>query len=219
MAEEKKYVYDYPRPGLTVDCVIFSPRDGGLAVLLIRRGLEPYRGRWAFPGGFVEQTESLAAAARRELREETGVEVDRLWPIEAFTDPGRDPRGWTISAPFYGLVGDHSCPRCGDDAAEVAWRPVLRPGPLAFDHGKMLAAARRRLSQDIYTGPAARPLLGREFLAADLVACYRLLDPHCPSPRMLLRRLEDAGVISPSDPARQGAQASWRFGRRIRGRG
>jgi 8-oxo-dGTP diphosphatase len=144
-AAGKKFCYDYPRPAVTVDVVIVTsgrPRR----VLLIRRKHNPFAGRWALPGGFVEMDEALGAAARRELYEETGVEADRLEQLETFGDPGRDPRGRVISVAYLAVVDRRRLkPQAADDAAAVGWHRLAGPPPLAFDHAQILEAARRRL--------------------------------------------------------------------------
>jgi 8-oxo-dGTP diphosphatase len=143
---KKKYTYDYPRPAVTVDVVI-ATRERRPRVLLIRRKQQPFAGMWALPGGFIEMEETLEAAARRELLEETGIRVPRrLEQLHTFGDPGRDPRGRTISVVFLALVdADQLEPRAADDAADVAWHTLHRPPPLAFDHRQILACARKRL--------------------------------------------------------------------------
>jgi 8-oxo-dGTP diphosphatase len=145
--KDKPYCYDYPRPAVTVDVVIVTestPRR----VLLIRRKREPFAGRWALPGGFVEMDETLEAAARRELLEETGVPALRLEQLYTFGDPGRDPRGRVISVAFLARVdGAKITPKAADDAAAVGWYSLARPPALAFDHAAILAHARKRLKQ------------------------------------------------------------------------
>ena len=143
-----KYTYDYPRPAVTVDLVLVT-RETPRRVLLIRRKNEPFRGTWAIPGGFVDMDESLEAAARRELREETGIRAPRrLEQLYSFGDPDRDPRTRTISVVYLAEVDPGRVkPHAGDDAAEAAWHRLDRPPKLAFDHAKILAAARRRLSE------------------------------------------------------------------------
>lgn len=142
----KKYCYEYPRPMVTVDVVIVS-NEAKRRVLLIRRKNEPFSGSWAIPGGFVDMGESLEAAARRELREETGVTARTLKQLHTFGDPGRDPRGRAISVAYLAEVdADRVNPKAADDAAAVAWHSLTRPPKLAFDHRKILALARRRLS-------------------------------------------------------------------------
>jgi 8-oxo-dGTP diphosphatase len=142
---KKRYTYDYPRPAVAVDLVLVT-REDDPRVLLIQRRDEPFAGMWALPGGFVNPDEPLDAAARRELGEETGVEVDHLEQLQAFGDPGRDPRGWTISVVFLARAGAAELsPRAGDDAADAAWHRLREPPPLAFDHAAILAVARQRL--------------------------------------------------------------------------
>jgi 8-oxo-dGTP diphosphatase len=142
---KKRYTYDYQRPAVTVDVVLVT-REDDPRVLLIRRKDEPFAAMWALPGGYVNPDEPLEAAARRELREETSVEVEHLEQLQAFGDPGRDPRGWTVSVAFLARAGAAEViPRAGDDAAEAGWHRLREPPPLAFDHAAILAVARQRL--------------------------------------------------------------------------
>jgi 8-oxo-dGTP diphosphatase len=142
-----KYVYEYPRPAVAVDVVIVT-REARLRVLLIRRKHEPFKGCWAFPGGFVEMDESLDAAARRELFEETSVRTKDLVQLHTFGDPKRDPRGRIISVTYLALLdADRLQPRAGDDAAEVGWFSLRQPPKLAFDHKDILAVARKYLKE------------------------------------------------------------------------
>lgn len=144
----KKYVYDYPRPAVTVDIAIVT-RDDKPRVLLIRRKHGPFADCWALPGGFVDMDESLVAAARRELSEETGVETAGLVQIGAFGDPQRDPRGRTISVVYLAQVdADAVRPKAADDAAEVRWFSLTRPPKLAFDHREILAHVRKHLEEN-----------------------------------------------------------------------
>ncbi len=136
--------YEYPRPALTVDAVVFRGAAGSREVLLVRRGLEPFLGGWALPGGFVDEDERLEHAVRRELAEETGLaSAGRMRQVGTFGDPGRDPRGWTVSVAFLLDLGE-SGPvevRGADDADEAAWHPLDALPPLAFDHDRIIAAA------------------------------------------------------------------------------
>ena len=145
------YTYKYPRPAVTTDCVIFAEdaRDG-LSVLLVERGNEPFKGCWAFPGGFLNMDETVEEGALRELKEETGfdVKIDLLEQLGCFSDVDRDPRGRTISIAFYALVQKGTV-TAGDDAAAARWFPVDRVPPLAFDHAKILQAALKRLEEKI----------------------------------------------------------------------
>jgi 8-oxo-dGTP diphosphatase len=143
---KKRFCYEYPRPAVTVDLVVVT-RERKPRVLLIRRGHDPYAGTWALPGGFVDEDETLETAARRELREETGVAVEELQQLQTFGDPGRDPRGWTIAVAFLARVAAKGLrPEAADDAAEVGWYRLDRLPPLAFDHEEILACARQRLA-------------------------------------------------------------------------
>ena len=142
---KQQFTYDYPRPCVTVDVVIVT-REARPRVLLIRRKNAPFAGAWALPGGFIEMDETLEASARRELAEETGVRTGKLVQLATFCDPGRDPRGRTISVVYLARVHPKQLkPRAADDAAEVGWFALDRPPALAFDHRQILARARAYL--------------------------------------------------------------------------
>jgi len=140
----------HERPSLTVDVVAIAPVGGQYQVLLIQRHNPPFAGCWALPGGFVEPYEPLEDAARRELWEETGVEPARLEQLYTFGDPGRDPRGWTVSVAYLAVLDEQAArglqPGAGSDAAGVGWFDLLDPPPLAFDHAEILVHARGALA-------------------------------------------------------------------------
>ena len=163
------HTYDYPRPSVTVDAVVFGYDAGELRVLLIERGEEPFRGTWALPGGFIGEDEDLDAAARRELREETGIEPIMLEQLRAFGTPGRDPRGHTVTVAFVALVklGDHSV-QAATDAADARWFPANDPPALAFDHAEILQCARAHMIEAVRTRPVGFDLLPSEFSQTDL---------------------------------------------------
>ena len=141
-----EYCYHHPRPALTADIIVVT-RESKPRVLLILRKHPPFAGVWALPGGFVDQNEPLEAAARRELREETGLEVGELAQLQTYGDPGRDPRGWTVSVVFVAIVDPTATyPRAGEDAAQAAWYPIDRLPPLAFDHQRIVDFARQWLT-------------------------------------------------------------------------
>src|SRR5689334_3988519 len=142
----KSYTYEYPRAALTVDCVVFGFDEAELKVLLIERGLEPFKGRWALPGGFVRVEETLDAAARRELAEETGLEKVFLEQLYTFGAIDRDLRERVVSVAYYALVklSDHRV-KAATDASDARWFPAFKPLKLAFDHRHILDVALRRL--------------------------------------------------------------------------
>lgn len=136
------FSYSHPRPALTADAVVL--RDGaiGKEVLLVQRRYEPYAGMWALPGGFVDEYESPAEAARRELAEEAGLcDVGTLYLVGVFAKKGRDPRGWTVSCAYRANVGLDQPVRAGDDAADARWYALSELPPIAFDHNEIIGEA------------------------------------------------------------------------------
>lgn len=167
------YTYAYPHPAVTTDCVVFGLDDEDLKVLLIRRDLEPYKGKWALPGGFVQIDESLEDAARRELKEETGLENIFLEQLYTFGDPDRDPRERVITVAYYALVNliDHDL-RAASDASDARWFPVESPPRLAFDHAKILETALARLKGKVRYQPIGFELLPEKFTLSQLQKLY-----------------------------------------------
>jgi 8-oxo-dGTP diphosphatase len=147
--KKRTYTYDYPRPAVTADCVVFSNDSDGLSVLLIERANEPFKGCWAFPGGFMEMDEDAEDCAKRELKEETGLEIRTMRQLGAFTDVNRDPRGRTISIAYYAFV-EKAEVKGADDAAQAKWFPVDSVPALAFDHDKILRLALEVNSKQYY---------------------------------------------------------------------
>ncbi|MBC8487766.1 MAG: NUDIX hydrolase [Bacteroidetes bacterium] len=141
------YTYDYPRPMLTVDAVVFRQNGNNPEVLLIRRKHYPFEGKWALPGGFVDMDETLEEAVVRELKEETGLKNVDLKQLHAFSTIDRDPRGRTISVIFFGFVDmENSTVIAGDDARDARWFDANEFPHLAFDHNKVVEMALRRIS-------------------------------------------------------------------------
>lgn len=133
--------YEHPRPAFTADIVAVRPGDID-SVLLIRRGNEPFKDAWALPGGFVDENERPEDAGRRELAEETGLDYEGpLRLVGVYGDPGRDPRGWTVSAVYLALVPGDPAISGADDAAEARWFGADSLPPLAFDHAMIVADA------------------------------------------------------------------------------
>ncbi len=137
---------DYTQPSVTADVVIFNIVDGKLKVLLIKRGVKPFRGSWAIPGGFVREDEDLFSAAERELYEETGVENSYLEQLYTFGDTGRDPRGRVISVAYMALARNSEVElKASSDASDVKWFDIEDLPDLAFDHKKIFDYALKRL--------------------------------------------------------------------------
>ena len=147
MAEKGKYIYDWPRPMVTVDAIVFAFFKNKAKLLLVNRRNEPFKGRWALPGGFVGIEEELADAAARELAEETALVNVPLEQIHTFGNVGRDPRGRQITIAFMGVATKGQTKiKAGDDAAKVKWFDIEKlPKDMAFDHGKVVKFAIEKL--------------------------------------------------------------------------
>ncbi|MCF3964110.1 NUDIX hydrolase [Streptomyces fuscigenes] len=163
---------------VTVDLAVFTVREERLHVLLVRRGEDPYRGRWALPGGFLHPRESAEQAARRELAEETGMEPDsttaplHLEQLRTYSDPGRDPRMRVVSVAYAALVPGLPEPRGGGDAEHAGWVALAEAGGLAFDHDRILADAHERIGAKLeYTG-LATAFCPPEFTLGELQQVY-----------------------------------------------
>lgn len=172
------YTYEYPRAALTVDCIVFGLDEEELKVLLIQRGIEPFEGRWALPGGFVHVDESLDDAVRRELREETGVADVFLEQLYTFGAVDRDPRERVVSVAYYALINlsDHRI-QADTDAKNAAWFSVYDIPELAFDHAHILEAAYERLRGKIRYQPIGFELLPPKFTLTQLQRLYeKVLD-------------------------------------------
>ncbi|MEM9069969.1 MAG: NUDIX domain-containing protein [Myxococcota bacterium] len=168
--------YEYPRPALTVDQVVFGLNDDGLAVLLVQRDVPPFEGEWALPGGFVRVGESLEEAARRELAEETGLEGVYLEQLYSFGEPSRDPREHVVSVAYYALVNirDHRV-RAATDARDAQWYPVHETPSLAFDHQTILETGLERLKGKVRYRPIGFELLPPRFTLSQLQHLYETI--------------------------------------------
>ena len=165
--------YKYPRPGLTVDCVVFGLDDGELKVLLVSRGINPFKGFWALPGGFVRVEETLDDAARRELREEAGLTNIFLEQLYTFGAVNRDPRERIVSVAYYALVKSSDFEtKAASDATEARWFPVSKLPKLAFDHAEILDVALNRLRGKLRYQPIGFELLPQKFTLSHLQHLY-----------------------------------------------
>lgn len=207
------HTYDFPRPSLTVDVAVYRWRGGHLEVLLIERGHDPFAGRWALPGGFVDAQEAPRDAARRELTEETGVAVDALVPVDVFGEPGRDPRGWVVSAAFLALAPPTIEAVAGDDARTVRWFQVDALPEMAFDHARILAATRDRLRGLVDTGTLPLSLLPPTFRTRQARHLYSQIlgEPIKPTAfKAWLRRREAVKRVGPARFERsEGLRPDW----------
>ncbi|MDO4497277.1 MAG: NUDIX domain-containing protein [Bacteroidales bacterium] len=171
---ETNYCYKYPHPSVTTDCVIFGFDGQSLQVLLIERGIEPFKGRWAFPGGFLNPDESAEVGALRELKEETGLDGAYIEQFHTYTDPNRDPRERVITIAYYALVRIQAV-QGGDDAARAKWFPIEEVPQLAFDHDRILRDATRKLRERIHFEPIGFELLTEKFTMKDLQLLYEAI--------------------------------------------
>lgn len=166
------YTYKYPRPSVTTDCVIFGyDTKEGLSVLLIKRGIEPFKDHWAFPGGFIKMDEDAETGARRELREETSLETAHIEQFGCFSEVNRDPRERVITIAYYALVKKSEVVG-GDDASEAHWFPIDNVPPLAFDHDRILRVALKTLKEKIHFMPIGFELLPSVFTMPQLQELY-----------------------------------------------
>ena len=144
-----EYTYKYPRPAVTADCVVMT-KDTVPQVLLIQRGADPYKGCWAFPGGFMNMDETTEECAIRELEEETGLQVSNIHQIGAYSKVDRDPRGRTITVAYLAIVDAPIAVTGQDDAAKAQWFPIDALPPLAFDHDEIMQDAIRKYKEVVY---------------------------------------------------------------------
>ncbi len=202
----RAFAYDWPRPAVTVDCVVFGIGDEGLSVLLVQRGGEPFAGQWALPGGFVRESESLEAAARRELTEETGLTLSFFEQLYTFGEPNRDPRGRVITVAFYALVKELAQPplRATGDAAAAKWFSEKALPVLAFDHGEILRVARGRLRGKVTWQPIGFELLPEMFTLSDLQRLYEVVLERGLDKRNFRRKVLNLGILEETTEMRRG---------------
>ena len=168
------YWYKYPHAALTTDCVIFGYDRTGLSVLLVERGIEPYKGTWAFPGGFLRMDETSEECARRELKEETGLDAAFMEQFHTFTKTDRDPRERVVTIAYFALVNKADV-KGGDDAVDARWFPVNDLPSLAFDHADIFQHAMQSLREKIHFEPIGFELLPEEFTMSELQSLYEAI--------------------------------------------
>ncbi|GIG02266.1 NUDIX hydrolase [Catellatospora citrea] len=194
---------DFSSPGgavsVTADLVVLTVQGNELRVLLVRRGIEPYRGAWALPGGFVLPDEDLDAAAVRELREETGLTapVGHLEQLASYGTPGRDPRGRVVTVAYLALLPHLPAPVAGSDAEGAAWA-ALPVGELAFDHARILADGVERARAKLEYSPLATAFCPPEFTITELREVYETVWDARLDPRNFHRKVTGTpGFVEP----------------------
>jgi 8-oxo-dGTP diphosphatase len=198
------YTYKHPHPAVTVDGVVFGFDDADLKLLLIQRKVDPFKGKWALPGGFVRPDEDLEAAVRRELADETGITRLYLEQLFSFGDPKRDPRERVISVAYYALVklADHRL-RAASDAVDVAWFPVAELPKLAFDHEKFVEVALRRLKAKVRYEPIGFELLPEKFTLGELQRLYEAVLEQAVDKRNFRKKILGTELLDPLDEYQQ----------------
>jgi len=196
--------YAHPRAALTVDCVVFGLDDGGLKVLLIERALDPFIGSWALPGGFVRVDETLEAAARRELAEETGLSQVFLEQLYTFGALDRDPRERVVTVAYYALVrlADHRV-QAATDARNAAWFAVDDLPRLAFDHAAISEQALRRLQAKVRYQPLGFELLPTRFTLSQLQRLYETVLERDLDKRNFRKKVLSLGILAETDEIEQ----------------
>lgn len=187
---------DYPKPSVTVDMVVFTIKDRELKVLLVKRDVNPFKGKWAIPGGFVRINESLEEAAKRELQEETGVKDVYLEQLYSFGEPKRDPRGRVITVAYMALVNsDKINLSATTDVSEVQWSSVSKLPQLAFDHKNILEYALKRLRWKFEYTTVAFSLLPEKFTMSRLQAIYEIVFNKQFDKRNFSKKLLSLGIL------------------------
>ena len=198
MDEKGKYVYDYWRPAVTVDNVVYSFDGIHLQVLLIRRKNEPYRNQWAFPGGFLDENETLEEAAQRELKEETGLVSHHFTQIGTFSKLNRDPRGRTISTVFASVIRQSEAQlAAGDDAQEARWFAVNELPVLAFDHEEIFRKASWMMRVGFLNAPLPFMLLNDIFTLPEMQRLYTDVFGHEFDRRNFQKKFLSSGILTP----------------------
>ena len=198
------FTYEYARPALTTDCVVFGLDEEDLKVLLIKRGLEPFKGEWALPGGFIRVGETVDNCAKRELEEETGLKNVYLEQLASFGEPSRDPREHIITVAYVALVNlvDHP-PKADTDADQAAWFSLQDLPKLAFDHESILETAQDRLKGKVRYQPIGFELLPEKFTLTELQKLYERILGVTIDKRNFRKKAQKLGVLEETDEIQQ----------------
>ena len=190
------YTYKYPHPAVTTDSVIFGFDGTSINILLIERGIDPYKGAWALPGGFLNIDESVEDCAKRELQEETNIKDVYLEQFHTFSAVERDPRERVLTIAFFALVSkDKFEVIAGDDANKAQWYEWNNLPPLAFDHADIIRMAREKLQEQLRISPIAFKLLDKVFKMDELQRIYELIHERKYDRRNFMRKMEASGFL------------------------
>ena len=203
METEKKFCYRYPHPAVTTDCVIFTFHEGKLKILLIQRGIEPFKGDWALPGGFVRMDETVEEGARRELKEETGVDCSHIKQFRVFSAPDRDPRERVITVPFYALIKWQEV-EGADDAMNAEWKDADSLPELAFDHKEIIEEALKAMRFDIHFEPVGFSLLNDTFTMPELQRVYEAVLGKEFDRRNFAKKMKHLNLLKPAEEGETG---------------
>ena len=202
--DELKYCYKYPHPAVTADCVIFGFDGLSIKVLLIQRGIEPHKGKWAFPGGFMRINETAEECAQRELEEETGLKGVTVEQFHTFSDVRRDPRERVITVAHYALVRLSEV-KGGDDADVARWFSQSEIPTLAFDHDRILRMALERLKERICFEPIGFELLPEVFTMSELQNLYEAILRIKFDRRNFYNKMLKLGILVEAEPRPESA--------------
>ena len=197
--KEANYTYKYPHPAVTADCVIFGFDGISIKVLLIERGIEPYKGMWAFPGGFMKIDETAEQCARRELEEETGLRNTPVEQFHTFSEVHRDPRERILTIAHFALVKLAEV-KGGDDATRAHWFTLNEIPRLAFDHDRILRMAMNRLKEKIYFEPIGFELLPEVFTMPELQNLYEAILDVKFDRRNFYNKMLKLGILTEVEP-------------------
>ena len=196
---------EYPKPAVTVDIIIFTVKDDELKVLLVKRGIEPFKNMWAIPGGFIHMNETLDEAAKRELFEETGVRDIYLEQLYTFGDVERDPRERVITVSYFALVkSDKVNLKASTDVIEVDWFSMWKLPKLAFDHKKILEYSLKRLRWKLEYTSVAFQLLPKEFTLSELQQIYEIVFARAFDKRNFRKKLFSLDIVEETGRMQEG---------------
>lgn len=210
MKTNETYVYDYPHPAVTTDCVMFCFDGTELKVLLVERGVEPHKGKWALPGGFMKINETAEKCALRELREETGLTPKYIDQFFTYSDVKRDPRERVLSVAFFALVR-YEAVKGGSDARDAKWFPMSRLPKLAFDHAKIISDAREALKRKFFFEPVGFDLLDEKFSIPSVQRLYESVLDMTFDKRNFTKRILKLGIVEKQEKRTGGEKRKGRM--------